>query len=424
MPRIGDGLDAVTAFAGAAVAGMALFLPFTFRTTAASSLDSPYRVTSLVNSVPRAAALGLIVAVVVAVLVRPLTRPGLVWLTATCATAALAVNYYIGTLMTSADVLTTQNYIDSICGGAAYGALGICSLRMRWPAVGFAVGTIVVFVYGEVVAIFTSNSAQADKSAHSPTWLVLFALVLLAVNTARHQHGVILGAPPRLAADLPISPIIATTLLALTLLLTTEWLSSEFDGRRASTAQVGLAVVLTVAAAFVTALLLPDRDGAAVLLAVSLAAVADSLGDAPSLGWNLLVVIAVVVVTVLAGLARPSPWPVLLGAAAIAVFSLFTDNFGWTVTWMIGTGLLAAVAGYGFASVRVSYLPSAVLALGALYLPSILWAIPTRLRNWPAGGVNADDQIPGLTALAITIGAAVALALFYWIRPAEPAPRS
>ncbi|MFC4375951.1 hypothetical protein ACFO5K_17765 [Nocardia halotolerans] len=420
MPKIGDGLDALTAFAGAAVAGMALFLPFTFSITGQSSMDSPYRVTSLVNSVPRAAALGLIVAVVIAVLVRPLTRPGLVWLTATAGAVALAINYLIGTQMTSTNVLTTQNYVDSLSGGVMYGALGICALRMRWPAVGFALGTVVVFVYGEVVAVFTSNTAAADKASHTPSWLVLAAVVLLAVNTSRRRHGTMLPITPRLAADLPISPIIAATVLSLSLLLATEWLSREFDGRRASTWQIGLAVAVTIGAAFLAAVLLPGRDGAGVLLAVSVAAAADSLGDTPSLGWNLILVLLIATAGILVALRRPTPWVVLLGAAAISVFAMFTQQLSWTVTWTIGTGLLAAVAGYGFAAVRVSYLPSAVLALGALYLPSVLWAIPTAFRNWPAGGVQAADSTPGRTALAITIGATAALLLLYRIRPADP----
>lgn len=417
VPKIGDGLDAVTAFAGSAAAGMSLFLPFTFG--AGAEDNSPYHVTSLINSVPRAAALGLIVAVVVAVLARPINRPGLIWLTATAGAAALAVNYFVGRTMVSADVLTTQNYIDSLCGGVLFGALGICAWRMRWPATGFALGVVVVFVYGEVVAVFTSNSAAtADKSAHTPVWLIVAAVVLLAVNTLRHRHGVMLPAVPRLAADLPISPIVAATVVSLSLLVATEWLGREFDGRRGNFWQIALAVAITVVAAFAAATLLPGRDGAGVLVAVSVAAAADSLGDASGLGWHLVLVLVVGTAAVLAGLRWGTSWGALLGAAVICVFASVTQRFPWSYTWTAGTILVTGVAGLAVGSIRVSYLPSAVLGLGALYLPSILWSIPTGDRQWPTSTAVADKSTPARAALAIIVGAAAGLLLLYRIRPA------
>ncbi|MFD6452260.1 hypothetical protein ACFQ9R_15355 [Nocardia sp. NPDC056541] len=420
MPKIGDGLDVVTAFAGAAAAGMSLFLPFSFGDD--SSIDSPYRVTSLINSVPRAAALGLIVAVVVAVLARPITRPGLIWLTATGGAAALAINYFIGEAMTSADVLTTQNYIDSLCGGVLFGALCICAWRMRWSAVGFGLGVLVVFVYGEVVAVFTSNAAAtADKAVHTPFWLIGSAVVLLAVNTARHRHGIMLPAVPRMAADLPIAPIIATTVLSLSLLIATEWLGREFDGRRGNSWQVALAVIVTLVAAFVAAALLPGRDGTGVLIAVSVAAAADSLSDAPRLGWHLVLVLVVGVVAILAGLRWATPWGVLLGVAVICGFAIVAERLPWAFVWTAGVVLLTCVTGFAIGSIRVSYLPSAMLALGALYLPSILWSIPTGQRHWPTGSTAVADRVPGQVALAITVGAAAGLAVLYQIRPpAQP----
>ncbi|MGW4633427.1 hypothetical protein [Nocardia sp. NPDC004415] len=419
MPRVGDGLDAVTAFAGAAAAGMALFLPFTFAT--ATAIGSPYRVTSLVNSVPRAAALGLIVAVVVAVLVRPLNRPGLVWLTAACASAILAANYFVGLTISDADVLTTQNYIDALSGGALFGALGVCSLRRRWPAVGFGVGTVVVFVYGELVSAFSTNTLNAEKSISTPAWLVLGAVVLLAVNTVRHRHGVMLPALPRIAADLPITPIIAATVLALSVLLASEWLAHEFDGRVGNSWQIGIAVTATVLAAFVAALLLPARDGTWVLVAVSLSAAADTMADSQHMGWYLVAVLVLATTGVLLGLRWSSAWVVLAGAAVLCGYAAVEQHLPWSLAWGLGVSALAFVSGYAFGAIRVGYLPCAVLGLGALYLPTVMWVIPTKARNWPIGGTPVDETIPSRAALAITAGSAAALWLLLRIRPA-PAP--
>ncbi|MBC7301286.1 MAG: hypothetical protein H5T78_10045 [Nocardia sp.] len=419
MPKIGDGLDAVTAFAGAAAAGMSLFLPFTFGDE--SAIDSPYRVTSLINSVPRAAALGLIVAVVVAVLARPITRPGLIWLTATGGASALTANYFIGEAMTSTNVLTTQNYIDSMFGGVLFGALCICAWRARWSAVGFGLGVVVVFVYGEVVAVFTSNAAAtADKSAHTPFWLVAAAMVLLAVNTVRHQHGIMLPVVPRMAADLPITPIIAATVVSLSLLIATEWLGREFDERNGRFWQIAVAVIATLVAAFVAAVLLPGRDGTGVLLAVSVAAAGDSLADAPRFGWHLFVVLAVGIVAILAGLRWSAPWGVLLGAAAICAFAAVAQHLPSSFAWTAGVVLLTCVVGFAIGSTRVTYLPSAMLGLGALFLPSILWSIPTERRHWPTGGTAVGEQVPGQVALVITVGAAAGLAVLYQLRPLVP----
>ncbi|WP_280339666.1 hypothetical protein [Nocardia neocaledoniensis] len=417
MPRIGDDLlDAVAAFAGAASAGIALFLPFTFG--ARSEVHSAFHVTSLLNSVPRAAALGLIVAVVVAVLARPINRPGLIWLTAALAAAALALNYFIGTAMHSADVLTTQNYLDSLCGGVLFGSLGIVALRRRWSAVGFSLGTVVVLVYGEVVGVFSSTDSSFEAS-YSPAWLVGTAVVLLALNALRRRHGVMLPAVPRLAADLPITPIIAATVLSLSVLLATEWLAREWDGRRGNTWQIVVAVAVTVVAAFIAAVLLPGRDGVWPLLAIGVAAAGDSLGDAARLGWYLPLVVVLGTGAVLAGLRGSAPWVVLLGAAALCVFATVAPRLPWSLAWPIGALALACLAGYFAGSVRFEYLPSAVLGLGALYLPSILWSIPTRHRDWPTAGTPAAESLPGRAGLAITIGVALALALLFRIRPRQ-----
>ncbi|UGT58162.1 hypothetical protein [Nocardia asteroides] len=415
MPRIGDDLlDAVAAFAGAASAGIALFLPFTFG--ARSEVHSAFHVTSLLNSVPRAAALGLIVAMVVAVLARPITRPGLIWLTAAGGAAALALNYFIGTMMRSADVLTSQNYLDSLCGGVLFGALGIVALRRRWSAVGFMLGTVLVFVYGEVVGVFSSTDSSLEAS-YTPAWLVGTAVVLLAVNALRHRHGIMLPAVPRLAADLPISPIVAATVLSVSVLLATEWLAREWDGRNGSTWQIAVAVAVTVIAAFVAATLLPGRDGGWLLVAVGVAAAGDALGDAARLGWYLLLVLGLGAVTILGGLRRSSPLLAMLAVGALCVFAALAPRLPWSLAWPIGAVALACLAGYTAGSIRYEYLPSAVLALGALYLPSILWSIPTRHRDWPTAGTPAAESLPGRAGLAVTLGVALALALLYLIRP-------
>lgn len=410
-------MDAVTAFAGAAIAGIALFVPFTSRSS--SVIDTPYQMATFTNSIPRATTLGLIVAVVVAVLL----RPGLDWFVAACAATALGLNYFVGHTMASAEVLTTQNYANALFGGVIFGALCLCSLRMRWTAAGFALGSVVVFVYGEVIALVTEHTlTTTDRAVHSPSALIIVAVVLLAVTAVRHRHTIDSPIAPPLTTDLPIVPIVSATVVALSVLLATEWLQREFTVGHAGFWPIALAVVVTVVAAFVAATLLPGRDGTAVLVAVSLAAAGDSVIDGPSLGWKIVLVLGAAAAGILAGLRWASPWAVLSGAAAICVFVTFAERLPWTLVWTAGTLVLAVVAGYAFGSIRVGYGPSAVLGLGAVYLPSILWSIPTGLRNWPTGADEVSEATAGRAALAITIGGAAALLLLYRIRPAEPTP--
>ncbi|MET9212276.1 MULTISPECIES: hypothetical protein [unclassified Nocardia] len=417
MPTFGDGVDAVTAFAGAAIAGIALFVPFTSRSS--TVIDTPYQVAGWANSVPRATTLGLIVAVVVAALI----RPGLDWLVAACAAAALGFNYFVGHTMDSAEVLTTQNYVNALFGGVIFGALCLCSLRMRWAAAGFALGSVVVFVYGEVIALVTENMlTTTDRAVHSPSGLIIAAVVLLAVNTVRHRQTIKPPAGPSATAELPMIPIVAATVLSLSLLLATEWLQREFAEGPQGFWRIAVAVTVTVVAAFVAATLLPGRDGAGVLVAVSLAAAGDSVIDGPSLGWKIVLVLGAAAVGVLAGQRWASPWAALCFVAAICVFVTFSARLPWTFAWTAGALALAVVAGYVFGSIRVAHGPSAVLGLGAVYLPSILWSIPTSLRNWPTGAAPVSEATAGRVALAITIGGAAALLLLYRIRPVEPAP--
>ncbi|MFE6920162.1 hypothetical protein ACFVAV_03860 [Nocardia sp. NPDC057663] len=417
MATFGDGVDAVSAFAGAAIAGIALFVPFTSRSS--SVIDTPYQMASWANSIPRATTLGLIVAVVVAVLI----RPGLDWLVAACATAALGINYFVGHTMDSAEVLTTQNYVNALFGGVIFGALCLCSLQMRWTAFGFALGSVAVFVYGEVIAMVTENTlTTTDRAVHSPSGLIIAAVVLLAVNSVRHRHTIKPPAGPPLTADLPMVPIVSATVLALSVLLATEWLQRELAEGHRGFWYIALAVTVTVIAAFVAATLLPGRDGTGVLIAVSLAAAGDSVIDGPSLGWKIVLVLGAAAVGILAGMRWASPWAALCCVAAICVFVTFSERLPWTFVWTVGALVLAVVAGYVFGSIRVSYGPSAVLGLGAVYLPSILWSIPTDLRNWPTGADPMSEPTAGRAALAITIGGAAALLLLYRIRSAEPTP--
>ncbi|MGV9612662.1 hypothetical protein [Nocardia xishanensis] len=428
---IGDGVDVVTAFIGAAVAGIALFLPITFSWTAQST---PYRIASLINSVPRGAAIGMVVAVTVAVLIATFAKPLAGWIVAFGAAFGLLVNHFAGRNVSSTDLLTTQNYIDSVCGGILLGALGIAALRKPAPAIGYVLGTATFFVFGDL-ADWLDLPAQDPLTVLEtpPRWMIGISVALLFVAIARHRPRIGRQPESTVPIDLPITPILAATVLGLIVLAATEWLAGQYNNVSAPTdnrLEIAIAVAATIIAALIAAMLLPGRDGIGVLLAVSLVATADALGYAPRPWWSVIAVLALTGLGLFAGLRAPSPFLALLALMCVAVFAFLDAHGDDAVYYSVATALLALTAGYSCGAARPRYGPSAVLALAALYLPSINTALPVEGETWPPRDNMADATTPGRVALTIVIGCAIALFLVYRLRPriyrkpAPPEPRN
>ncbi|MEV0028609.1 hypothetical protein [Nocardia sp. NPDC050793] len=415
---IGDGVDVVTAFIGAAVAGIALFLPITFSWTAQST---PYRIASLINSAPRGATIGMVVAVTVAVLISTFAKPFTGWVVAFGAAFGLLVNHFAGRNVTSADLLTTQNYIDSVCGGILLGALGIAALRKPAPAIGYVLGTATFFVFGDL-ADWLDVPAQDPLAVLEtpPRWMIGISVVLLFLAVARHRTRIGRQRESTVPIDLPITPILAATVLGLIVLAATEWLAGQYNNVSAPSdnrLEIAIAVAATIIAALIAAMLLPGRDGIGVLLAVSLVATADALGFAPRPWWSVIAVLALTALGLFAGLRAPSPFLALLALMGVTVFAFLDAHGDDAVYYSVATALLALTAGYSCGAARPRYGPSAVLALGALYLPSIVTALPVENETWPPRDNMADAATPGRVALMIVIGCAIALLLVYRLRP-------
>lgn len=421
--RIGDAFDAVSALLGAAVAGVALVLPITFAWTGQST---PYQVASLVDSVPRGAAIGVIVAVAVAVLVTTFTRPVAGWATAMGGALGMFVNHFAGRHVSSPDMLTTQNYLDSVCAGVLLGALGAAVLRRPGPAAGFALGGAAFFVFGDLAELL--DIADQDPYAvlaTPPRWLIAAAFCFLLISTCRNRSRPTQRRAPRMAIELPVTPILAATVLALVVLVVTEWLARQYQDAPdvGHAVDIGLAVAATALAATAAAMLLPGRDGAGVYLAVSLVPVADALGYAPRPGWSVLAVIALTAIGLFIGVRLPALWFAIMLIAGLSVYAIVTATNDSRSMLAIGSGALALTAGYCCGTARPRYAPSGVLAIAALYLPSIITAVPRQHNGWPPPVGAASTSIPGETALAITICSAVGLAALHRFRPrSRPQP--
>ncbi|WP_194816271.1 hypothetical protein [Nocardia sp. XZ_19_385] len=423
MRRRGELFDSVTAYCGAAVGGVTLFLPITFAWTEDST---PYRISSLINSVPRGAAIGVIVAVAVAVLMRTFAGPAAAWWWAFGAAIALLVNHIVGQQVSAPELLTTQNYVDSVCGGMLLGALGAAALRCwqsgrQGPGFGFALGGAGTFVIGDLADVLHIQDRDPYAVLETPPrTLIAVAIALLLFSALRHRTRAVRPAPPGIAVELPIAPILAATVLALMTLAMTEWLSRQYrdapddDGHGT---QIGLTIAALALAAVAAAMLLPGRDGAGVLLAVPLVAAADGLGATPRPGWLVLVLLVVTGLGILLGARWPSAAVAIVAILGLALFSTFSGGHHSDLRYGIGSAVLALIAGYCCGTARPHYPPSGVLAVAALFLPSLVTALPRRDLMWPDRPGLPEPATPGRAALLLALCCALGLAVLYRSRP-------
>lgn len=415
--KIGNAVDTITACLGAAVAGVAMFLPINFSWTVETS---PYRLASLNNSVPRGAAIGVIVAVVVAVLVTTYSKPMVAWAVALGAAFSMDINHFVGRHVSSADTLTTQNYLDSILAGVLLGALGAAVLRRPGPAAGFAIGGAGFFVYGDLAELLESTDGDPYSVLETPPrWLLGVAVVLLIFSTLRNRSQPAHPSSVTTVIELPVTPILAATVLALVILAVTEWLARQYQHAPdvGHAVEIGMAVAATLIAATAAAMLLPGRDGSGVYLAVSLVAAADAVGGDSRPGWSIAALLVLTALGLLVGRRLPSMFIAISLIAGLAVFALVksANNQGFVIA--ASSAVVALAAGYCCGAAWPRYAPSGVLAIAALYLPSIITALPHDSAEWPPAGSANHQTLAGRTAIAIVCGSALGLVVLRRIRP-------
>ncbi|MBF6079584.1 hypothetical protein IU498_33715 [Nocardia beijingensis] len=412
--RTGEVFDAAIAFVAAAVAGVTLFLPVAVRARPAAK---SYQLTGLLNNVPRSAALAVMVAVVVAVVIATTSRPLLGWATAAAGSAAQLINHLAAPAVPSADLLTTQNYLDAVCGAVVLGALGAVALPRLLPASGFALGGISFFAVGGLAQMLGLGPDLRAVSETPPRWLIAATAVLLIMGTLHNRAPTEEAERPPTDGELPLAPIFAATVLAVTVLGATEWLGRQF-GKAPDDPHVvgtGIVVAATIVGASVAALLLPGRDGVGVYLAVSLTAAADAVGYAPRPGWAVALLIAVAGAGIAAGNRLPSAFAAIALVAGIALFALTVAAGASRAGFMAVSSVIALTAGYCCGVARPHETSSGVLAIAALYLPTVVSVSPGAVRNWH--GEESPSITPAIAAFVLTIGSALGLAALYRFRP-------
>ncbi|WP_280496811.1 hypothetical protein [Nocardia asiatica] len=413
MSKTGEVFDAATAFVAAAVAGVTLFLPVAVRARPAAT---SYQLTGLLNNVPRSAALAVIVAVIVAVGITTTSRPVFGWAAAAAGSVAQLINHLAAPQVPSADLLTTQNYLDALCGAVVLGALGAVVLPRPLPAAGFALGGISFFAFGGLAQTLGLDPNLHAVSETPPRWLISATAALLIIATLRNRASA--GEPEtRMDSELPLAPIFAAMALAVVVLSATEWLGRQFSNAPGDShvVHIGIVVAATIISATIAAVLLPGRDGVGVYLAVSLTAAADAIGYAPRPGWVVALLIALAGVGIAVGNRAPSPAIAITLITGIAIFAIASSTSASRVGFVAISIVIALTAGYCCGVARPHETSSGVLAIAALYLPTVVSVSPYAVRNW-----HGDEPPPSasaaLAAFALTIGSALGLAALYRFR--------
>ncbi|WP_147265944.1 hypothetical protein [Nocardia puris] len=416
-------VESITVFLGAVIGGLALATPITLAwARGATTLEMELAA----HSLPRATAIGCVVAVVVAVFVSTADSPMVAWLIALAAMTALLVNHLLGRGFAAIAPLSTLNYIDSMAGGALLGGLLAAVPLPSFSAAAGALGALTSIVLGDM------SGARYERPARPSAWFVAepLSLWLLGPATLLVVVCALRNRRPRLprviAVELPLRPIVAVLAVMTVTLGGSEWLARHGS----SPSAVALVAVGTVAVAAVAALLLPDRDGVLVLLATAVAAAGGAIVLTPLSMWTVPLLFGATVGGMVLGTQWPHPMVALGVLGALGLFGALTAVPRETPVAAAGTAgmALAVVTGYCFTSAVSGYSPSLVLAIGTLFVPGVVVAVRARVFGGPLDAPPRDSDpglllraAPGLTAVFVTVGCAFAITLLYRLREPESA---
>ncbi|MFC9897435.1 hypothetical protein ACFVMC_27410 [Nocardia sp. NPDC127579] len=417
--RRGTGrLELITAFLTAVIGGLALTTPLAL---AWAEGTSTLQMELLGFNMPRASAIGCVAAVMVAVFASTANSATVAWWVAATGTVILLVNHLLGSFSTTLAPLTTLNYVDSLAGGVLMGGVAAVVAPVLLPTVVFVLGALFSIALGDVSV---SATDYGDPAWHSPIygfivgspplWLIGPAAILVVLCALRGRRE----RAEDDSAELPLLPIVAALVTMSVPLLGSEWLA-----RNGSTfGEIFLVAAATVVAATVAALLLPGRDGLLLIQTVALSAVGGAIVFTAETNW----LIPLLFVACVSGLWLGARWSLPpLGMAVTLLLAwvavLLGDSQGAVLA---AAGIaLAAVTGYCFTAALPVQGSSLMLCIATLFVPGLVVAM--RGRVFREGGRPPiytepsllTDVTPGVAALLVSLGCAVAFLLVRRLRP-------
>ena len=429
-------IESVTVFLSAVMGCLALTTPISL---AWAQGTASLQMELLVYSLPKATAVGGIAAMITVAFATTAGSTLTAWAMALGGSMILLANHLLGRNFSGFAPLTTLNYVDCLAGGIVLGGVLSASQHRRLLMLLVALGAMSALMLSDLGVADAEFTGSAGDSPIG--WFVIDSpsLVLIAPTTAlivvcAYLHENRRPEDPLLSVEVPLRPILATLVLATSVVAGTSWLV-----RYGSTPYEALPVaLLTVAAALICALLLPQRDGEMVLCAVAVAGAGGATLLMPLTGWMIPMLLAVGVSGMVLGTYRPMPLAAIVGAIGLAVLALLAADANGPneSTSVAGSLVLTLLVGYSLASTlpRESGAVALLLALLVLCLPGVTVAVRARIfgvgfalpRRWEAPGAYGDTSdvllfaMPGVVALVVTIGCALAVLVLRRIRPPPP----
>lgn len=430
-PRV---IEAITVFLSAVMGCLALSTPISLAwAEGAASLEMEL----LMHSLPRATAVGGMAAIITVGFATTTGSTRIAWLIAFGGSLILLANHLLWLGFSGFAPLTTLNYVDCMAGGIVLG--GVLSAIQHHRAL------MLLAALGGMGAIMLSDLSVSDAefagtAGDSPLgWFVTESLpvVLIAPTAALIVWCAFARGRPRpeesvLSVELPLRPILAMLIITGSRVVGSSWLI-----RDGSTPHDALPVaLLVVVVALLGALLLPQREGEMVLVAVAVAAAGGAVFLVPLTGWMVPMLLAAGGAGIVLGVYRPMPLAAILGAVGLAVFALLTvDANGPSAPATVsGCLVLTLLVGYALASALPRDGATAMtLGLLVLCLPGPTVAVRARIygvgfalpRRWEApGGDGTSDvllfALTGVVALIIAVGCALSILVLRRIRPPAP----
>ncbi|MFD4461631.1 hypothetical protein [Nocardia sp. NPDC058480] len=416
--------ETVTIFVATSVAALAIMLPISFASLAAS-----LHVDLLVFNVPRAMTGAAFMAVITAAVTVAIGSVRTARWTALLALVGILANH-LAFIPDSTDghldslSLPTLNFIDALLAGIVVGALAVAVWNERLLRTVYLFGALGGTILGDLTQSPTDPNSDGFSGALGgalPLWFIgatVLALAYFALTTA---------VPPRSTIEtaIPLAPVFAAVVAFTTTILTALAVASH----KTSAPYLIVASIVAIAAAIAAALILPGRDGILVLLMSSFSVAGSLVITLPRSGWIDLATLAATAAGLLIGMRTPRPVVAAASVLALACFVLAVDVFAPHATLAAALGCLAlgAVAGYCLGTSVPQSPTSGTVGLATLFVPSIGVALSDSSFGHLAYSsswyrtADVDRGVgPGLVAIVVALGCTIAVATLMRLRAAPP----
>ncbi len=312
--------EVVTVFVATTVAVLAIMLPISFASLAAS-----LHVELLVINVPRAMTGAAFVAVITAAVTWAIGGVRTAHWSAVLGLAGILINH-LALIPDSTDghldglSLPTLNFIDALLAGVVIGALAVVVWDVPRLRPVFLFGALGGTILGDLTQSPTDPNSEGFSGALGgtlPLWFIAASVVALC------YFALTSASPPRAATEtaIPLAPVFAAVVAFTMTILTALAVSSH----KTSAPYLIIASIVAVATAGAAAMILPGRDGVLVLLMSSFSVAGSLVITLPRSGWIDLATLAATAAGLAMGMRTPRPVVAAASVLGLACFVLAAD---------------------------------------------------------------------------------------------------